>query len=231
MGLPDLSQEWQLPWKTKKNLLGKKHMILVGGKTEEADDARKGHDRNSNAEEPVCFHSAPLALYEELIHDFFAKMVIDLTPCDARFAWACLQSRTAYLAIAYNEEHKKLMEERLLSQLAEAMAKENSPLFNKSYAAARDQKTETDQDQKTARPKGKAKAKAKAASAGKAKAKGKAKCKGKAKAKADASKKRKRTEENEADIQEREDEEQEEDEEEENEEDNDDIWDPLKEDE
>ena len=50
----------------------------------------------------MSFHSPPLELYEELLHCFYAKMVFDLTPLDARFAYAALRNRIEYVGMAYN---------------------------------------------------------------------------------------------------------------------------------
>jgi hypothetical protein len=90
--MPAWPSEWQLPWKEKKELLGKKHMIAVGGKTQNKEE-EKQNSRSSNGLEPVCYHSPPYELCDELIHDFFAKIIIDLTPLDGLMAWAALRNR------------------------------------------------------------------------------------------------------------------------------------------
>lgn len=220
--MPPWSSEWHLPWKEKKELLGKKHQILVGGKTHDKDDGDKQNSRSRNGSEPVCYHSPPYELCEELIHDFFVKMIIDLTPLDARMAWAALRNRVGYVGIAFNPEHQRLLEERLLTLLEKDMKDPESPLFSAAYAEAvgsvsnptgqgDDQKPQRDVDPKAKpKPKGKPKAKPKP----------KAKDKKKPKAKAQQAKE----------------EEQEEEEEEENaenveNEDEEEVWDPLADDE
>ena len=41
---PDISKEWMVAWKEKKEILGKKHMIVLGGKTEMDDSSRQDVD-------------------------------------------------------------------------------------------------------------------------------------------------------------------------------------------
>lgn len=190
--MPAWPSEWQLPWKEKKELLGKKHMIAVGGKTQNKEE-EKQNSRSSNGLEPVCYHSPPYELCDELIHDFFAKIIIDLTPLDGRMV--------GYVGVAFNPEHQRLLEDRLLALLEKEMTNPESSLFSSAYSEAVGGSGQAPVNQ-TAKPKAKVKAKAKA--------KGKAKPKAKAKAKAKQTK-----------------DEQEEGEEENDEDEEDDVWDPL----
>ena len=177
--MPSWTEEWQLDWKTKKELLGKKHQILVGGKTEFKDE-EKPNDRASNAKEPVSFHSPPLELYEELLHCFYAKMVFDLTPLDARFAYAALRNRVGYVGVAYNPEHERLMEERLMFLLEKDMRDSTSPLFSAAYSEAVGVQTAATPEPA---PKAKPQAKPKPTPKTKTKAKAEPKCKPKQKPK------------------------------------------------
>ncbi|CAL1174054.1 unnamed protein product [Cladocopium goreaui] len=133
--MPAWSSEWQLPWKEKKELLGKKHMIAVGGKTQNKEE-EKQNSRSSNGLEPVCFHSPPYEHCDELIHDFFAKIIIDLTPLDGRMAWAALRNRVGYVGVAFNPEHQRLLEDRLLALLEKEMTNPESSLFSSAYSEA-----------------------------------------------------------------------------------------------
>ncbi|CAE7245726.1 unnamed protein product [Symbiodinium sp. CCMP2592] len=135
--LPKLSTEWCLPWQQKKTLYGKKHLIAVGGKTETTEETEKSDmDRLGNKPEPVCFHSMPGAFYSELMHSFWAKMVIDLTPGDGRFAFEALKARVGYMGITFTPEHSQFLEEHLLDLMKLEMCDTASPLFNSEYAAA-----------------------------------------------------------------------------------------------
>ena len=103
---------------------------------------------------PMCYHSMPETFYAELIHMFFAKLVVDLTPSDARFAWAALRSRIGYCGLANNEEHAEAMRRQLRSMMFKGMTDQNSGVYNAAYAAA------VEQEATVPTPKAKAKAKA-----------------------------------------------------------------------
>lgn len=66
----------------------------------------------------------------------FAKLVIDLTPGDGRFAQVCLKSRTSYLGVCFTDEHKELMMQKLVSDLKKYMADPSSGVYDARYAAA-----------------------------------------------------------------------------------------------
>lgn len=42
--VPELATEWQLPWATKKQIYSKKHIIPVGGKGDQLDEAEAAED-------------------------------------------------------------------------------------------------------------------------------------------------------------------------------------------
>ena len=134
--LPGWNEEWQLPWKMKKDLYGKKHLIAVGSKTEGADDQTPYADRRNNGKEPVCFHSPPEEFYAELIHDFYVKLILDLTPSDGKMAVSAIKSRVGYVGVCYNPEHQSLLEERLLEVLEMEMRNSRSSLFSAAYCEA-----------------------------------------------------------------------------------------------
>ncbi|CAL1151682.1 unnamed protein product [Cladocopium goreaui] len=136
VALPALASEWAVEWKDKKEMLTKRHVIAVGGKTEEAKDEPKQVDRLKNKQEPFCFWGSPLELYEEYLHTFFAKMVLDLTPSDAKFAFACLRNRVGYVGLAFSQFHAEKMEERLLQLVEKEMLDSNSPLYSIAYSKA-----------------------------------------------------------------------------------------------
>ena len=136
--LDDSSAVWKLSWKAKKSLYGKKHLILVGGKTPGEGDAYSAQivRRQDEVHEPVCYHPFPSEVYDSLIHGFFAKLVIDLTPVTSTFAWAALCKQVAYVCTCYTPAHALLLEERLIELLKVNMAKPECPLFNPEYAKA-----------------------------------------------------------------------------------------------
>ena len=135
VALPAIAEEWMLPWKDKKALYGKKNFIPVGGKTE-TDDKSSDMNRLANKPEAVCYHSMPGAFLDELMHQFWTKLVIDLTPGDGRFGYEALKNRVGYLGITFTPEHTTLLEQRMLDLMKKDMSDSNSPLFNAAYAEA-----------------------------------------------------------------------------------------------
>ena len=133
--LPKLSSEWMVEWKDKKEMLTKRHIIAVGGKTEGGEDEPRKDDRLKNKKEPVCFWSAPMELYDEYIHILFAKLVVDLTPSD-RFAFVCLRNRVGYVGITFGQVHSEKLENRLLEMLEKDMQDSRSPLYSAAYCKA-----------------------------------------------------------------------------------------------
>ena len=83
----------------------------------------------------------PIELYFKFMHQFYAKLIIDMTPCGAVFAEAALRSRIGYLGLAYKTTHVEVMEERLLKIIEEGMRTAGSPLFNQNYNALFDKGT------------------------------------------------------------------------------------------
>ena len=85
----------------QKEMLTKRHVIAVGGKTEEAKDEPKQVDRLKNKQEPFCFWGSPLELYEEYLHTFFAKMVLGFDPkrCQVCVCMLAQQSRLRWVGL------------------------------------------------------------------------------------------------------------------------------------
>ena len=94
-----------------------------------------------------------------MLHDFFVKAVIDLTPGPGKFAQAALDSRSGYVGICFTEEHAAALDTMLCNYVLKQMACESSGLYNPRYA--KDLGLQQDPAPKAA-AKGKAKAKAKA---------------------------------------------------------------------
>ena len=93
-------------------------------------------NRLANKPEAVCYHSMPGAFLDELMHQFWTKLVIDLTPGDGRFGYEALKNRVGYLGITFTPEHTTLLEQRMLDLMKKDMSDSNSPLFNAAYAEA-----------------------------------------------------------------------------------------------
>ena len=207
---------WKATWSQKKAIYGKKHLILVGGKTTEAAGSTSGsvQRRNDDTLEPVCMHPMPYEFYEDLVDGLFGKLVFDLVAVDAMLAWVCLCKRLAYVGITFNETGSELQYAFLFEMMKVHMAEVGHPRYDAAYAQAVGCKPVPDE--------GAAKAKAKAKTAAKAKAvKAKAKAAGKTEAKAKAKKPKVSGEDDEAeegsDLMSGDD----------DDEGDDDVWDPL----
>ena len=107
--MPDMVDEWSVTWKQKKDLLGKRNLILVGGKSEQHGEQQAAERRTDTTLVPVCYRRMPEKFYNELLWLFFGKLVIDLSPLDAKFALACLKARDGYVGIAFTETHADLI--------------------------------------------------------------------------------------------------------------------------
>ena len=128
---------WRETWKTKKEIYGKKHLILAGGKTEGVSSkSGPAQARTDATVEPVCWHPMPLAFYEDVINGFFVKLIFDLTAVDAMFAWQAILSRTGYVGITFTEKGAEHIYERLFQLMVVHMAEVGHPRYDANYAAA-----------------------------------------------------------------------------------------------
>ena len=108
------TQEKKITWGDKKKAF-QKHIREVGSQVK-GDGEPKAAPRKNDTLVPICFHSPPEAFYEELIHCFYAKLVVDMSCPDSKFAWTCLHERIGYCGIAYSEEHVAMLEKHLMEK-------------------------------------------------------------------------------------------------------------------
>ena len=120
----------------QKKLFGKKNLIPVGGKTKGASPDDAVERKTDATEVPVTYHGMPAAWYDELIHMFFLKSIVDLTPLDAKFAWQAVLNRVGYVGIAFTEDHKTMIYARLVELMKNEMCQTGSKLYNAQYAKA-----------------------------------------------------------------------------------------------
>lgn len=147
IGKPDIASEWTVTWKDKKEMYTKKYLIPVGGETGGVDPEEEQAERKTDATNvPVTYHGMPEAWYQELIHTFFLKLVVDLTPGDAKFAWQALLNRIGYVGITFSPAHSTGIYHHLKTQMKQEMCKPGSRMFNAQYAMAAVVKTETGGD-------------------------------------------------------------------------------------
>ena len=71
--MPDMADEWNVTWKEKKDLLGKRNLILVGGKAEQHEEQQAAGRRTDTTLVPVCYRPMPEKFYSELMLLFFVS--------------------------------------------------------------------------------------------------------------------------------------------------------------
>jgi hypothetical protein len=100
--LQPTSAMWQLTWGQKKELFTPAHIIPVGGRTEDEDDAeqapyQKAKPRDALALEPVFWHALPAAFYDELLGAFSLSRIFDLTCGDGALALSAYRQNIPYV--------------------------------------------------------------------------------------------------------------------------------------
>ena len=174
--VPGLAECWNLPWATKKDLLGNFRMA-VGGKTDEedadvddnaADDdaadeddlppaldakgARKARrkDRDEGVE-PVFYQSMKsVAAWEEVLHSLcITKALVVLTAGDGNVLLAALKLNIPVIAFCLSPEHITALNERLVKQYMDMMADPASPFYVAEYATLFGSKDDAAEAKKT----------------------------------------------------------------------------------
>ena len=86
---------WKVPKIFKSQIYGSAGKVLAGGRTDNIELMPEFSDGNL----PVCWHTSHWSLYEELLHSFGAKMVLDLharTKCSAWRPWHAARHTLAW---------------------------------------------------------------------------------------------------------------------------------------
>ena len=79
--------------------------------------------------EPMCWHSMSHKFYEELIHSFSVRVVLDLTCLDGLFPVASILTKTPYIGVVFSEEHRQAMHSYLVNTVFAEMQSEGSPIY------------------------------------------------------------------------------------------------------
>ena len=113
----------------KKDILGKKGRIAVGGPSpghcpEESNDKRKPRDL-----EPVFYHQSPITLDEEWDHDFNSVATISLATGPGTDALHSIKLRKPYFGITLTAEHTKWLKIWLEKMVWQAFCTEGDKLF------------------------------------------------------------------------------------------------------
>ena len=114
--------------------------VAVGGATENVSGKGSGgkgkqNQRQNSDIEFFNYHPMDSKLWEEVVHQFGGKCVVDLTCSDFRLAYNCLVNRVPYFGFAFTDPHQKIGMDYLHSKIMQAYADERSPLFQASFAS------------------------------------------------------------------------------------------------
>ena len=119
---------WKVPKTSKSQIYGLAGKVLAGGRTDNIELMPEFSDGNL----PVCWHTSHWSLYEELLHSFGAKMVLDFTCTDEVFCMAAVARRTPYIGVVWTEAHKAELEKRIAVCIWNKMLDSESPLYQVS---------------------------------------------------------------------------------------------------
>ena len=133
--LPAIDTLWALPCKQKHDLFGS-YQKAVGGKTE-GEEVGRGIKRKTGATvEPVFWHSRPAKLFQELVGSYkLTKGIIDFGMGDGVLATYCALNRIPYFGFALTETHLKLVKEKIIAGILDAMATEGGKEYNPHFAS------------------------------------------------------------------------------------------------
>ena len=121
-------------------------------------DGEVSKRRNDGDLEPTFFFTLPLQFFEELLHLYFVKSVIDLTPGSGIFGEAAIRNRCGYFCIAMSERHALELDKRFRLAALRFMCEEGCPVYNPKCAEAFGKRTATTTTQVSATGKAGAKA-------------------------------------------------------------------------
>ena len=136
----------------KRNIYGKRFRIAVGGK----NPGGAADPRPDDLVEPLFFGQFPSTVYEELIHRFYAKSVIDITPGQGTFGEMCIKHRVGYFCVAFTEAHAQFLHKKFQASALKYMADESSAVFLPKCAEAMGKKADKKpEEKKRTKPSGK----------------------------------------------------------------------------
>ena len=100
-----------------------------------AELRRKPHGDEAQQFEPMSYAGMPPEFYEDLIHVWTPKAIIDFTAADLTPAFTCLEKKVPYLGVCFTESHMIQGYKHLAELTFEAMKSESSPLHDPKLCA------------------------------------------------------------------------------------------------
>ncbi|CAE6968482.1 unnamed protein product, partial [Symbiodinium sp. CCMP2456] len=115
---PVIAPDWSCVWRESKvvkdRIYGASGRILAGGRLPVDDVPRPSFE---DACDPVSWHAMPVSFIEEIVHKFELRVLCDATCTSDEAALACLRMGISYVGLCWSEEHARLLQSRLVSQL------------------------------------------------------------------------------------------------------------------
>ncbi len=131
--MPPLEKLWELTWQRKQALYGANNFVQ-GGKLpddqEELECNKVSSSRTPDSKEPVCYHSYPEALYDDMLRAYAIKVVIDLTPGEGMLALTCHKRGIPYHGLVFNAAHRDELQAHLDQLLVGSLLEANSETYS-----------------------------------------------------------------------------------------------------
>ena len=121
---PDWASEWRLQPANKKKLYSNAGTILAGGK--QAADPKPDF---GDPCEPVAWHAMPTPFYQEIVHKFDVRVMLDATASCEHAAVACLRSKAAYIGVVWTDFHRDALLCQIQKRVWEEYQDSASPLY------------------------------------------------------------------------------------------------------
>lgn len=118
---------------TKKEILGKVGKILVGGSIPAEDRVEK--PKFDGDKEPVAWHFSSEQLFDEILHSFAPKAVINATGLDHVLCLSCVKAKIPVVSFVLTEEHQQHLESHIKKRLWSLYLDENSSVYQPNLFA------------------------------------------------------------------------------------------------
>ena len=126
-------QLWKLSCKKKIELMGP-FRVAVGGKTEGEEIGRGTKRKGPDTIEPVFWHSRPKIFFQEVIHRFKPKAIIDCGMSDGILALECTKMRIPYIGFGLTEIHVELLKAHMVQELMKSFHTEGEKEYDPELA-------------------------------------------------------------------------------------------------
>ncbi|CAE7018635.1 sinIM, partial [Symbiodinium sp. CCMP2456] len=119
--------------------------------SEEDEAIATGNVKNKTREkhdlEPVLFHSAPIAMMEEILHSYSYDISAVISNAgDGKLCELCLERKIPFWGLAWTQEHIQALEARLTKRVFDKMADSKSKLYKPALRTILDRNSEEQEE-------------------------------------------------------------------------------------